>query len=122
MKTPPYQLQKCTAALRMLAYGASGDSNADYIRMAESTAMECMSRFYRAVVLVFRSNYLRAPNEEDTARILALNAECGFPGMLGSMDCMHWKWKNCLFAWQDMYKGHKGGRIVVLVVVVGQDL
>jgi hypothetical protein len=61
----------CTAALWMLAYGAPGDSQDDYIRMAESAAMECMSRFCRAVVSVFGSDYLRTPNEEDTARILA---------------------------------------------------
>jgi hypothetical protein len=42
-------LQKCTTALRMLAYGAPGDARDDYIRMAESTAIECMSRFCRAV-------------------------------------------------------------------------
>jgi hypothetical protein len=30
-------LLKCTAALRMLAYGASGDAHDDYICMAEST-------------------------------------------------------------------------------------
>jgi hypothetical protein len=82
-------LQKCTAALRMLAYGD------DYIRMAESTTMECMSRFCWAAVSVFRSDYLRTPNEEGTARILAQNTEHGFPGMLCSIDCMHWKWKNC---------------------------
>jgi hypothetical protein len=68
-------LQKYTAALRMLAYGAPGDSQDDYIHMVESTAMECMSRFCRAVVLVFGSDYLRTPNEEYTARILAQNAE-----------------------------------------------
>jgi hypothetical protein len=64
-------LQKCVAALQMLAYGAPGDSQDDYICMAESTAMECMSRFCRAVVSVFGSDYLRTPNEEDTAHILA---------------------------------------------------
>jgi hypothetical protein len=40
-------LQKCTAALRMLAYGAPGDAQNDYIRMDEYTAMECMYRFCR---------------------------------------------------------------------------
>jgi hypothetical protein len=83
--------QKCTAALWMLAYGALGDAHDDYIRMAESTAMECMSRFCRALVSVCGSDYLRTPNEEDTARILAQNIERGISGMLGSIDCMYWK-------------------------------
>jgi hypothetical protein len=82
--------QKCTAALWMLAYGAPGDSHDDYIRIVESMAMECMPRFYRAVVSVFGSDYLRTPNEEDTARILAQNAERGF--FLGCwVASMHWK-------------------------------
>jgi hypothetical protein len=71
------------------AYGAPGDSQYDYIRMAESTAMECMSTFCRAVVSVFGSDYLRTPNEEDTACILGQNAERGFPGMLvASIACI----------------------------------
>jgi hypothetical protein len=39
--------------LWMLAYGAPGDSQDDYIHMAESMTMECMSRFCMAVVSVF---------------------------------------------------------------------
>ncbi|KAL0008673.1 hypothetical protein SO802_010175 [Lithocarpus litseifolius] len=39
--------------------------------------------------------YLRSPNNNDIARLLAVGQHRGFPGMLESSDCMHWKWKNC---------------------------
>jgi len=84
-------LQKCTVAMRLLAYRASGDSADDYLRMAESTAIDFLYRFCRAVIAVFEKQYLRTPTAEDTARNLAVNESRGFPGMLGSIDCMHWQ-------------------------------
>jgi hypothetical protein len=80
-----FALQKCMVAMRMLAYGAPGDSTDDYLRMAESTAFDCFYRFCRAVIAVFGDIYLRSPTVQDTAQILAFNEAQGFLGCLEAL-------------------------------------
>ena len=61
--------------------------------LSESTCLQSIYKFYKAVVQVFGQNYLREPNAGDTTRLLSINASRGFPEMLGSIDCIHWEWK-----------------------------
>jgi hypothetical protein len=91
--------QKCIAALRILAYGLPADAVDDYVRISESTATEPLNKFCKAVIAVYEEQYLRAPTRGDVDALLAINARRGFPGMLGSLDCMHWEWKNGPTRW-----------------------
>ena len=115
-------LQKVVAAFRLLAYGVAADALDEYIHIGESTALEALRKFAVAVVEIFGQEYMRLPNEEDTARLLEIGASRGFPGMLGSIDCMHWSWKNCPTAWHDMYRGHKKEPTIILEAVASKDL
>lgn len=103
-----HPIQKVTAALRMLAYGASADQLDDWIRLGESTILQTLKRFVSAVIKAFGEEYLRAPNKDDVFRLMKYNASRGFPGCLGSLDCWLWKWKNCPMAWKGHYTGRKG--------------
>jgi len=114
--------QKVTAAFRMLTYGVPADATDEYVRIGESTAIESLRRFVAAVVDLFEEEYLRYPNEADTVRLLALGEQNGFPGMLGSIDCMHWAWKNFPIEWQDQYKGHLEEPTIILEAVAANDL
>lgn len=111
-----------TDALRMLAYGAPTDSVDEYVRIGASTAIESLKKFVTAVIEAFSEQYLRSPNAADIARLLAIGETRGFPGMLGSLDCMHWKWKNCPVAWQGMYTGHVHEPTIILEAVASYDL
>ena len=97
--------QKVTTALRLLTYGIPADLVDDHLAMGESQAIMCVKRFTVRIVQVFGPEYLRSPNAEDAARLLEMNKAHGFPGMLGSIDCMHWSWKNCPKAWRGQKKG-----------------
>ena len=73
----------------MLTYGVLADATDEYVRIGERTTVESLRRFVAAVVDIFEDEYLRYPNEADTTRLLAHGEKNGFPGMLGSIDCMH---------------------------------
>ena len=117
-----HPLQKMTAAMRMLTYGIAADGADDYIRSAEATNLEACKKFVIKICEVFGDQYLRSPNEEDTTRLLAIGEERGFPGMLGSIDCMHWVWKNCPKKWHGMFKGHVKKPTMILEAVDSHDL
>jgi hypothetical protein len=78
----------------MLTYGVPADATNEYVRIGESTVLERLRKFVAAIVDLFEDEYLRHPNEANTARLMALDEQKGFPGMLWSIDYMHWAWKN----------------------------
>jgi hypothetical protein len=114
--------QKCTMALRMLAYGGPADFLDEGLRMGESTVLQTIKEFAKTIIEVFGPEYLRPPSESELQHILSENEACGFPGMIGSIDCMHWEWANCPTAWAGMYMGHKGKPTLILEAVATKDV
>uniref|UniRef100_A0A0D3CJI0 DDE Tnp4 domain-containing protein n=1 Tax=Brassica oleracea var. oleracea TaxID=109376 RepID=A0A0D3CJI0_BRAOL len=66
--------------------------------------------------------YLRRPTPEDLQRLVDIGEIRGFPGMIGSIDCMHWEWKNYPTAWKGQYTRGSGKPTIVLEAVASQDL
>jgi hypothetical protein len=60
-------------ASRQLAYGVPPDSLDDYLRMAESTCIEWLQRFCRAMVKIYKEQYLRRPTADDIKRLVDEN-------------------------------------------------
>ncbi|XP_028100699.1 uncharacterized protein LOC114300042 [Camellia sinensis] len=115
-------LQKMIVARRMLVYGIAADSVNDYVRIGENIAIESLQRFVRTVVTIFSDVYLGTPNKDDIAKLLEVGKNHGFPRMLRSIDCMHWKWKNCPTTWIGMYCGHIHEPTIILETVTFYDL
>jgi hypothetical protein len=77
------------AAFWMIANGVAANATDEYVRVGESTALECLRKFVVAVVEVFGPEYLRLPKEHNTVKLLAIGESREFPGMLGSIDRIH---------------------------------
>ncbi|KAL6290059.1 hypothetical protein ACE6H2_007569 [Prunus campanulata] len=60
---------------------------------------------------LYTREYLCKPTPRDLQRLLKKGDDRGFPGMIGSIDCMHWQWKNCPTAWQGEYGNRKGQKM-----------
>lgn len=115
-------LQKCTAVMRVLAYGTTSDVVDEYLQISESVAREALQKFVDGIISCFGDSYLRRPNEQDLTRLLHVGEQRGFPGMIGSIDCMHWKWKNCPSQWAGQYGAKSGKPTIILEAVASNDL
>uniref|UniRef100_A0A0D3CRE0 DDE Tnp4 domain-containing protein n=1 Tax=Brassica oleracea var. oleracea TaxID=109376 RepID=A0A0D3CRE0_BRAOL len=80
-------LQKCTAAIRLLAYGSAADAVDEYLRLGESTLISCLQQFNEGIIQLFGDEYLRRPTPKDLQPLLDIGEKRGFPGMAGSIDC-----------------------------------
>nr|GEY07623.1 hypothetical protein [Tanacetum cinerariifolium] len=97
-------LMKCTASIRQFAYGSTADAFDEYFQMSEHTARDALFFFNMCIIELYMPKYLRKPTSEDVVNIQQKhNTVHGFPGMLGSIDCMQWEWKNCPVSRQGQY-------------------
>ena len=94
----------------------------EYLQLGESTALSCLHHFTEGIILLFGDEYLRRPTPEDLQRLLDIGEKRGFPGMVGSIDCMHQEWKNCPTAWKGQYARGSGNPTIVLEAVASQNL
>jgi hypothetical protein len=116
-------LQKCTAAIRQLANGSAADHLDESLKIGETTSMEAMKYFVEGVIAVFGERYLRHPTKEDAERLLKIGERRGFPGMFGSIDCMHWQWERCPTAWKGQFtRGDQKVPTIILEAVASHDL
>lgn len=108
---------KLVMALKQIGYGCAGTAFTDYCQMGESTARDCLTFF---IEVLYNSNelvdvFLRDMTRADARRVVEMHRqEHGVDGMLGSLDCMHVRWKNCPVAWQGTYNGKEDGPTIVL--------
>ncbi|KAD2805023.1 hypothetical protein E3N88_38400 [Mikania micrantha] len=74
-------LQKCTSAIRQLAYGTSSDSFDEYLQISERMGRECIYKFCKCVIRLYAKKYLRKPNSHGIQQIYTFHEEVhGVPG------------------------------------------
>jgi hypothetical protein len=69
----------------------TADTIDEYLKLDNSTALECLEYYCSNIIECFGDEFLRHPTVADTQHLLAKAEECRFPDMLGSIDCMHWQ-------------------------------
>ncbi|XP_071695546.1 uncharacterized protein [Rutidosis leptorrhynchoides] len=65
----------------------------------------------------------RKPTATDVARLYSAHEEKhGFKGMLGSIECMHWAWKNCPAGWKGQYTRGDHGHPTIMLTICGYGI
>ncbi|XP_071718989.1 uncharacterized protein [Rutidosis leptorrhynchoides] len=97
-------VQKVTSAICQLAYTAMTNLVDEYLHMGEQTSYDCLNKFCKCIFHLYATEYLRKPTAQDVQHLTTKHAQIhGFLGMLGSINCIHWRWRNCTARWRGHY-------------------
>ena len=118
----PSSLQKITSVMRQLGYGVCSDFETDYTGVRDETGRHCLYDFCRFMVRKYGPEYLGKWDKEEMDVEEEANAARGFPGMIGSIDCCHWEWKNCPVRYQGMFQDRNRKRSIVVEAIAGHDM
>ncbi|KAI3826312.1 hypothetical protein L1987_00358 [Smallanthus sonchifolius] len=117
-------LQKCISAIKQLGTGNPPDEFDDYLSMARRTSSECLEYFCNAIIQIYGKEFLRRPTSHDITLLYnAHEVKHGIPGMVGSIDCTHFVWRNCPTSLRGQYmRGDHQYPTIMLEAVASNDL
>jgi hypothetical protein len=92
--------------------------------MAQRTSRECLQFFCDAIIQLYARDYLRRPTSHDIASLYEAHEERHhILGMIGSLDCTHFVWRNCPTELKGQYKrGDHQYPTIKMEAVASQDL
>jgi hypothetical protein len=94
--------------------------------MSTPMARECYKHFLASILKLYRDEFLRRPTggANDLRCITSTfhkHVHGGIERMIGSLDCMQTKWKNCPVAWKQSFKGRRNRGSCHIVLEAATD-
>ncbi|CAM9839607.1 unnamed protein product [Heterosigma akashiwo] len=75
-------------------YNMAPDSFDENLKLSKNSVNNALLKFLDSLEESFGEQYIRRPTPADLERIFAESKKNGFPGYLGSLDRMRWRWHN----------------------------
>lgn len=106
---------KVLVDLRILVTGGSYDSFDDQARISATSIRDYFQSFVKIMVSDFAPLFLNRPmSSDELTEVSEQFKELGFPGCVGSIDCMKLIWKNCPTEENGQYHNSNSGKLATI--------
>ena len=112
---------KILAVLQLLGRGLCFDDVALTTNISEEVIRVFFHDFIDKFVHKYYHDFIKVPEGAALGKCLAEYQALGFPGAVGSMDCVHVRWDMCPFSLTNLCKGKEGYQTIAFNVTVDHN-